>query len=94
MNEEDLEKEVREILQTPFNGICTSSGVFSGYQLSHQVGGQFAYLIISVCKPLIEKAERERILKLLPDIPIKFDHNRTCFDCIEGIKRQARIGEK
>jgi len=33
--------------------------------------------------------ERERILNLLSKIPKRFDHNKTCFDCIENIKRQA-----
>ncbi len=46
----------------------------------------------SVCKDMIEQArkqEQERILKLLPEITKRFDHNKTCFDCIENIKLQA-----
>jgi len=42
--------------------------------------------------PNIEEAikqERERILKLLPEIPIRRKHNQTCFDCVERIRRQA-----
>jgi len=35
------------------------------------------------------KAERERILRLLPEIPEKFEHNKTCFYCIEDIRHQA-----
>ena len=40
------------------------------------------------------KKERERIVKLLPIIPRRFDHNKTCFDCVERIKRQALKGGK
>jgi len=45
------------------------------------------------CQQKLEEArkqERERIIKLLPEMATRFDHNRTCFDCVENIKRQAR----
>ncbi len=67
MDLEKYEEEIKDILQTRFDGICTSSGVFSGYQLSHQVGGQFAGMIIEALQPAIEEArakERERIVKI------------------------------
>lgn len=35
------------------------------------------------------RQEGERIIKLLPEITTRFDHNKTCFDCVERIKRQA-----
>ena len=38
---------------------------------------------------LIRKDERERIINLLPNIPTRFNHNKTCFDCVERIKLQA-----
>lgn len=40
-----------------------------------------------------KKQERERIISMLPNIPTRFKHNQTCFDCIESIKRQALKGE-
>jgi len=41
-----------------------------------------------------QKAERGRIIKLLPEIAARFDHNKTCFDCVENIRRQALKGDK
>ena len=29
------------------------------------------------------------ILKLLPEIPVRYDHNATCFDCVSNVKLQA-----
>jgi hypothetical protein len=31
----------------------------------------------------------ERILKLLPVIPTRFDHNKTCFNCVNRIRKQV-----
>jgi len=35
------------------------------------------------------QAKIEGILGLLPNIPVRFRHNATCFDCVEAIKSQA-----
>ncbi len=39
-----------------------------------------------------KREERERILMFLPQIATRFDHNKTCFDCLERIKGQALQG--
>lgn len=36
----------------------------------------------------------ERILKSLPEIPARFDHNKTCFDCVNKIREQAKLSEE
>ena len=70
---------------------------------THRKHRDVANAAISKARPIIEarkdaeceqkiKEERGRILKLLPDIPGRFDHNRTCFDCVERIKIQALKG--
>ena len=41
----------------------------------------------------IRKQEMERIIKLLPVISVRYDHNKTCFDCIANIKRQSLKSE-
>jgi len=34
------------------------------------------------------KTGKREVVELLPKIPERFDHNKTCFDCVENIKRQ------
>ena len=38
---------------------------------------------------LAKRQERERILKLLPEITKRNSFNKTCYDCVERIKEQA-----
>ena len=53
--------------------------------------------MIALIEPLIKDAreqERKRILSLLPEVTTRFEHNKTCYDCIERIKQQALKEEK
>ncbi len=46
--------------------------------------------------PDIEEAkreERERVMNLLPNIPRRWSFNKTCFDCVEAIKKQILKGD-
>ena len=45
--------------------------------------------VISLISAEARKRERERLLKLLPEIGTRFHYNKTCFDCVENIKREA-----
>ena len=50
---------------------------------------------LSRAKAVARKAEQEimrQVVELLPQIPISFYHNRTCFDCVERIKES--IGQE
>lgn len=35
------------------------------------------------------QARIDGVLKLLPEIPVRFRHNATCFDCVNNIREQA-----
>ena len=67
----ELREGIERILQTLFGEICTNSEVFSGYQLSHKVGGEFADQILALYNkgepPLLSAKEmREYFEKQIP----------------------------